>query len=258
MENNFFVKILKSKILRTLIAVILLSFVLLIFVSLYLRGITNHGQKVLTPSFKGLTVEEAQKLAEEKDIKILIIDSVFESYGEAGTVIDQTPHANFQIKEGRTIFITIKANGQKLVKLPNLTGSLIQVRSLIETAGLKIGKITFVKSDYNNLLLDYTINGENVAAQTLIAVGTKIDLVVGQEEGTEAIVPKFIGLKSTEVAYKAAEYSLNIGQMNYDNSVVSTQDTAMAIVWKQSIKPMSVVEYGLEIDLWLSINPPQN
>jgi len=258
MENNFFLKIFKSKILRSIIAVILLSFLILIIVSLNLRIFTHHGQKLFTPSFKGLTVEEALKLADEKDIKILVIDSVYESYGDAGTVIDQTPQANFMIKEGRTIFVTIKAKGQKLIKLPNLSGSLIQVRSLIETAGLKIGKITFVKSEYNNFVLDYSINGENIAAQTLIPVGTKIDLVVGQEEGTEAIVPKFIGLKSTEVAYKAAEYSLNIGELNFDNSVVSAKDTAMAVVWKQSVKPMTVVEYGLEIDLWLSINPPQN
>ncbi|MBN2891668.1 MAG: PASTA domain-containing protein [Bacteroidales bacterium] len=256
MATNFLKKIVKSKVLRHIVFAAIVALVVVVAVSFYLKSYTNHGQKIFTPSFKGLTVAEAQKLAQDKKIKIEVIDSVYEAYGEPGTVIDQTPKSNFMIKEGRNIFLTIKANGQKMVSMPNLRSvSLIQARSEIESNYLKIGKIDYQPSQFNDLVIEQLLNDEIIAPGTSLPAGTKIDLIVGKKQGSEAVVPKLIGLTADQASFKAAEYSLNIGQVNYDESVVSEQDKAEAVIWKQSLGVDRMVAYGEEIDIWLTIDP---
>ncbi len=254
---NFFSKIFKSKIFINLVIVSLLGLLLIFLSSVYLKIYTNHGQKMFTPSFKGLNIEEAKKLADDKDIKIEIIDSVYNAYGDPGTVIEQTPMANFMIKKGRTIFIVIKAKGEKIVEMPDLYAqSLIQARSLLETAGLSVGEITFKPTNNEaHLVLNWTHKGKYIEPGTKIPAGSKIDLVVAEEKGAVAVVPDLIGLSLNTATFKAAENYLNIGSINYDNTVISSKDTAEAVVWKQSINSGISTDYGQKISIWLTTDP---
>lgn len=256
MASNFFLKIMKSKILKNLVFAGLVGILAIFAVSIYLKSYTNHGEKIFTPSFKNLSLAEAQELADEKKIKITIIDSVYEAYGEPGSVIDQTPKANFMIKEGRNIFLTIKASSQKMVTMPELRSeSLIQARSLIESNSLNIGNIKYQPSEFNDLVIEQKVNGEVIKSGTTLPAGTKIDLIVGEKAGSEAIIPELEGLTKKDAAFKAAEYSLNIGKMNFDNTVITEQDTIEAVVWKQSHRVDMVVEPGTEIEIWLTTDP---
>lgn len=253
---NFISKFFKSKILRHLIFAGIVGVAIIFAVSIYLKSYTHHGQKIFTPSFTGLTIDEANDLAVDKKLKISVIDSVYDAYGEPGTVIDQTPKSNFMVKKGRTIFITVKAKGQKMVTMPNLHSiSLIQARSEIESNSLTIGNIKYQPSDFNDLVIEQLANGEIIAPGTSLPSGTKISLIVGQKQGAEAIVPDLTGITSENASFKAAEYSLNIGDVNYDNSVVTPKDKAQAVVYKQSINKNFMVEYGTEIDIWLTVEP---
>ncbi len=251
---SFIQKILKCRILKHGIIAVVSIFIVLFLVSIYLKAYTHHGEEIYTPSFKGMQLEEAQQLAAEKHVKIVVIDSVFEAYAQPGAVIDQTPKANFQVKEGRTIFVTIKARGQKIVTMPDLRSiSLIQARSEIETANLKIGQITYKASQYNDLVIEQKLNGEIIAPGTEIPAGTRIDLIVGKKQGVVAVVPDLKGLTRSDAEFKAAENSLNIGNVFYDDNVITTEDSATAVVYKQSVNPGIEVEYGAEVDIWLKV-----
>ncbi len=254
--TNFFSQILNSKIFKNLIFAVLLGIVVLSLTSFLLKIYTKHDQKIFTPSFKGLTVQEAETLAKEKKIRITVIDSVYEAYGQPGTVIDQTPKANFMIKQDRNIFLTIKSASKKIIKMPNLRSvSLIQARAEIESNSLKIGNIEYRPSDYHDLVIEQKTNDKIIEPGSEIEAGSEIDLIVGQSTGSEAIVPKLNGLTEMDASFRAAEYSLNIGNMNYDNTVITEQDSLEAVVWKQSHPVNSVVEPGTEIEIWLTTEP---
>ncbi len=213
---------------------------------------------MFTPSFTGLTIEEAEELAEAKKLKITIIDSVYESYSKPGTVIDQTPKPNLMIKKGRNIFLTIKARGQKIVSMPDLIyGSLIQARSLIESNSLRIGNITYRPSKFNDCVIEQLVDGEIIYAGDKLPAGSRIDLIVGSQNGGNAVVPDLVGLSQSEAEFKAAEYSLNIGETIFDESVITSEDSVKAVIWKQSVKRNSSVSPGTSIDLWLSTEPEQ-
>jgi len=243
--------IFKSPILKNLILAIVLVFVVLIILSLYLKSYTHHGKEIFTPSFKGMNIAEAQELANEKDLKIVIIDSLYSDYANPGEVMDQTPKANFKVKKGRTIFVTIRAYSQKMVKMPFVIArSLIQARSMIETAGLRIGQITYVKSD-QEYVKQQLYQGKEIEEGIEIPEGSVIDLVVGSKQGSVAYVPDLLNLTEKDASFKLAEYSLNIGNIIYDQNVITKADSLNATVYKQSINKDITVEPGTKIDIWL-------
>ncbi len=233
-----------------LIAIIMLS-------SVFLRVLTNHGEQIYTPSFIGFTIEKAEEIADDYDVKIEIIDSVFEAPGERGTIVDQTPPANFLIKTGRTIFLTKKSFNAKKVEMPQVVnGSLIQAKSELETYGLLVGKLIYKPSPYENLVLEQMYDGKPIAAKTLIDVGSTIDLVVGKsEDGNKAFAPDLSGMTKNEASFFAAENSLNLGVLIYDNTVKTTQDSLNAKIWKQNPAKDKELELGSDIDVWLTTNP---
>jgi len=80
----------KSKPLLKNFLLAFLSAILIVVVTLiWLNFYTNHGQKIETPSFLGLSIEEAEELANTYELR-LTIDSVYANK-QKKTVILQSP-----------------------------------------------------------------------------------------------------------------------------------------------------------------------
>ena len=252
--SEFLKKIIKSPITKNLVLAVTVIFIVLVGVSFYLKIYTHHNQKIFTPSFKGLKIDEAIKLAQQKNVKIKVIDSIFTPYASPGEILDQTPKTNFLIKKGRTIFVSIRSFKQKTTKVPDLRyKSLIQARAELETAGLRIGEIKYRESTYNNLVLEQMSNGKIIKPGTNVPEATKIDIIVGTQGNEKAIVPEMKGLTLKDAEFKAAEYSLNIGNISFDPNVISKADSLNATVYKQSIAPGNSVAQGTHIDIKLGL-----
>jgi beta-lactam-binding protein with PASTA domain len=254
--KDFFRFLISRKFLFNLVIAIGIFIFIIIFTTVFLRIFTNHGQKFSTPDFSGLTTEEALDLADDKNIRIEIIDSVFDAPGARGTIVDQTPPPDFLIKENRTIFLTLKALIPKRIEMPDLRNiSLIQAKSEIETYGLLIGELQYKPSTYENLVIEQLVGKEKILPGTIIDAGTEINLVIGKSQsGTKTAVPDVIGLTKNEASLIAAENSLNIGSLIYDKTVVSVQDTIKAKIWKQSPPKNRELPLGSEIDLWFTLD----
>ncbi len=245
-----------KKFIINIVASIVFVLIAIFGTLFFLKSFTNHGKQFFTPNFEGLTVPEAMRLAKEKKITVKITDSVFEAFGERGTIVDQTPTFNFLIKKGRTIFLTKKTVLARKISMPNLRNiSLIQAKSEIETRNLKIGKLDYQDSKYENLILEQICKGSVIAPGTMIETGTTIDLVVGRSnDKTITSVPNIVGLTKEDGALLAAEFFLNIGSKIYDESVVTKQDTSNALIWKHSPKKNWKADLGDDIDIWLTVD----
>ncbi len=158
-----------------IISVILLS-------SLYLKVYTRHNQSILTPAFEGRTLGEAQKIAKQKGLHLVVIDSIYEGVGKPGTIVDQTPPTNFKVKKGRTIFVTIKAYSPKMIAVPDVTQiSLTQAEYDLKRLGLDVGKkIIKPSANFDNLVLAMMYNGDTLQPGVKLPQGTKIDLIVAK------------------------------------------------------------------------------
>src|SRR5688572_2587033 len=89
-------------------------------VFLFLSSYTLHGETIAVPKLEGLPLDTAKQTLEEKKLKMIVVDSVFNDEVPGGTVIDQNPSEGFKVKLNRTVYLTINSFNPPMVKMPNL------------------------------------------------------------------------------------------------------------------------------------------
>ena len=111
--------------------------------------ITRHNKELEVPSFAGLSVEDAQVLAQQNHLRLEVTDSVHIIKMTPGVVYKQNPQVGSKVKKNRRILLTINANTPKMVKMPSLVGhSLRQAQSELAAQQLRVGKLIYEgKSD---------------------------------------------------------------------------------------------------------------
>jgi beta-lactam-binding protein with PASTA domain len=190
-------------------------------------------------------------------LRFEVEDSVYKAGKSAGTILMQHPVAGHEIKSGRVIYLTLVSSvpGQEIV--PKLTDiSLRQARVLLESKGFTVGKVEFIPSEFNDLVLDQKNNGIPVLPGSRLDNGAAIDLVVGRNiGGNETIIPDFTGMTMAEVFALLTAQQLQTGVVEYDSSVTSGADSLSARVVSQFPQADStlIVPAGSIINLVLSV-----
>lgn len=161
---------------------IAVTVVLIILTMLFLNIYTRHGSFIKAPNVTGMTIANMEKTILENDLEFVIIDSIYPSHKShiRGTVIDQEPKPNSKVKTGRKIYITVVAMMAEKVKMPELKDlTLRQATSILESYGLKVGKLTYAPDIAKNAVLNQKHKGKKIEAGTLIEKGSSIDLTLG-------------------------------------------------------------------------------
>ena len=256
-----FLRFLISKVfLKHLAIAVAITFLVMSGIFLFLRIYTRHGQALSVPNLKGMSLEEADSVLAARDLHMHIVDSVFNMNATRGSVTDQNPRAEFKVKEGRTIFITINAFNPEIIPMPNVEGvSLRQARAILETAGLKVGKLTYIPDIAINNVLKQKYRGNVIEEGDSVARGSEIDLVLGRGLSNEkTAAPELVGLLFSEARQRITDRYLNLGAVIYDRSFENADDTARAFVWKQ--RPVYdkdneiLVNLGSTVDVWVTVD----
>jgi len=145
--------------------------------------------------------------------------------------------------------LTIVAKLPERVLLPDLKDySVRQAVSLLETYGLKTGKLRFIQSDFENAVLGQIYNGDTIHADTMILKGSKIDLIVGKGR-SRMPVPFLIGMSKDEAIKALNIASLNAGMIQY----LDDMDPEHSRIYDQypSYKSEQLLEMGSRVDMWL-------
>lgn len=218
----------------------------------WLNGFTKHGESIAVPDFRGLNEEKARALSEENNLELVIVDSLYEIGKKPGTILDQDPAPKTNVKEGRSIYITLNASLPPKVKMPNLIDvSLRQAEAMLESYGLKVGRTTFKPDLAKNAVLEQLYKGVNITPGKEINKGAAIDLVLGNGEGTaEVPVPDLTGLTRGEANFVLKGSSLLLGNVRYDAGV---KDTLAATIYRQipAADESAVIAQGETIDIYL-------
>ncbi len=239
-----------------------ITIALLFSTNLILKVYTHHGESIAIPDLRGKSESEIARILDDLDLKYQITDSIFSAGIEPGTVVDQIPRPGYHVKENRTVFITLCAINPEKIPMPRLTDiSFRQAVNMLETAGLAIGEVEYVASEYENLVLDQKVNGTTIAPGTLIAKGSIVDLTIGQTgNGAIGTVPDLTGLTLKEARLTLGDAMLNVGSVIFDQTVRTHYDSIDATVWKQMPEANSQfrMEPGASIDIWLGKTTIQN
>ena len=243
--------------LKQIIISVIIVVAIVVIVLQQLKSYTHHGESYPVPDFTGLTIDEIEATAQQAKLKYEIIDSMHFDEANPGTVVEQVPEPGFRVKKNRIVFLTINSTVPEMVVLPKLTDiSFRQALGLMENCGLKPGKITYQPSEYNNLVLNVEQDSKVLKQNDIVQKGSSIDMVIGSNSGIQDTpLPNLTGMTYDEAESVLTSYMLNTGSLIYDGTIISSEDTLAAIIWKQYPgNNIKLVSLGTSIDLWLTLD----
>jgi len=206
------------------------------------------------PDFSSLQYNEVDDYAKQRDLKAVIIDSIYDNSKVKGSVVSQDPLPNSLVKQNRKIYLTIVSLSKEMIKMPDLKDlTLRQAVATLETYGLKSGTLTYIPHIAVNAVLKQEYRGREISKGTLIEKGSKINLVLGSGLKDEKITIPFLLGKSREEAINLLHAaSLNVGAEFFEEGATESK----AFVFKQ--RPVytehAYVNLGTTIDLWFKPN----
>lgn len=244
-------------LLNLFIAIVIVAGVALLTLN-RLKTYTHHGISYEVPNFTGMSIAEAQKVAQQNKIEVELIDSIYNKEVAPGAIVDQVPYAHKRVKEGRVIYLTINSTEAEKVTLPKLTDiSFRQARVLLERCGLILDSISYQPSEYNDLVLKVQQDSMEVFQGDQLTKGSMVDLIVGQSKGNmETNLPDLMSMFMDDAKATLESARLNLGVVIYDNTIETKDDSLNARIWRQipNAELVSKVRLGSSVDVWLTID----
>lgn len=237
-----------KNVLIAIAVVVTLAWISLIAIDYY----THHGDYEVVPDLRGSYVEEAEVVLAKQGLFVQIIDSVYVRNKKLGTIIDQIPGPNSNVKNNRAIYVIINSRQARQVTLPDVSDvSYRQADAMLQSIGLVVGSVEYQPSDYKDLVLEVKFKGRVVEAGSRIPEGSVVVLVVGNGLGAaQVVVPVLKGLGLEEGTEAISTSLLTIGAIEYD--VPPSKNEAEYIIYRQRPAAGSSVSAGTTIDIYLS------
>ena len=242
--------------INSIIAFIIL--LIIYFTVIYsLNSYTHHEEKISVPDFTELTFKDAQELAQQNQLKVLISDTTFSEETKRGLIAAQIPHMESVVKSGRTIYLTINSSNAEMITMPNFKGaSLRQAMADAKIYGLNIGELSYVPDIAKNNVLEQKINGKTIAQGTKVERGSFVDLILGMGLSNEKVfIPLLINKTILEADSMLRTKYLNTGAKFYDENIKTKDDSSLAVIYKQQPEPFGKnFKPGDFVDIWLTID----
>ncbi|MBQ8464176.1 MAG: PASTA domain-containing protein [Prevotella sp.] len=155
---------------------------------------TNHGEGVEVPDFIGKNYTRAIEVAEEKGLMLVANDSTYIKEMPAGCVVLQQPVSGSQVKEGRTIYVTINSLTLPRVAIPDLIDN-----SSYREAQAKLLALDFVVlppklvEGEKDWVYGIQCDGRSLASGDLVAKESHLTLLIGNGlVGEEADMDEYL------------------------------------------------------------------
>lgn len=218
---------------------------------------TRHGARRTLPELTGIHLVEAEALAKEHDLELIVNDSLFVPAYEGGIVLAQLPAKGVEVKPGRKVYITINSFSEKMVPLPYVAGrSLRQAKNMLEIAGLEIKELIYRADMATNYVLEQHYKGEHITSKSklMAEAGSGVTLYVGVEGGYgTAYLPQVVGQSERDAKSRLWESGFNIGEVHYDEGI-NLLNRKDAHVYKQSPALGTVQQLGTKVSIWLTLD----
>ncbi len=240
----------KRSVWLKLILFIIPMILLFILMSFLGRQIYNNhfvSEDVEVPGLIGLYEEEANRVLEEKNLALNVLERKH-SNQEEGRIIYQDPAEGMKIKPYSVVKVIVSLGPQTVV-VPNVVGySQREAEITIENAGLRLGQHEYIDSD----LPKGTVVRQSIEPDTEVVDGTEIVLVISKGPKIELVqVGEYIGLKEDIARQLIDNDNLNVGKVTKEYN----DEYNEGLVFKQSPNHGDTVEKGTKIDIWVSLGP---
>ena len=166
-----------------LIAMMAVVILLLFGVLKWLDVYTRHGEAVVVPDVKGMTVGEAEMLLRNHGLVCVVSDSNYVKNNPAGSILELNPSAGQKVKEGRTIYLTINTLDVPLRLVPDVAdnSSVRQAQAKILAAGFKLSENELISGE-KDWVYGVKYKGRQLNMGDKVPVGATLTLLVGDGE----------------------------------------------------------------------------
>lgn len=233
----------------TLVCILVLCMVLL-------NVFTEHSKTFQVPDLKGLSLADAEKLAEKSGVVVVVNDEIYQPQMAPGSVLEQTPDAGQLVKEGRKVFVIINANSAKIVSAPDVIGlSSKQARAIIDGRGFVLEKIEYVQDAAYNNVLDLICKGRSLRKGDKIPEGSALKLVLGiQDVEEQTMVPDVVGKRYLQARTLLFEAGLNMSVSKESGTKPESTQDDWYVVAQDPVAADSVVTlvYGSVVNVRVS------
>jgi serine/threonine protein kinase len=205
--------------------------------------------EVVVPNLIGKDLTEARELLKQQNLKVKVINQLYNSDYPINKIISQTPPAG-QRKKVETEIEVIVSKGPTLVKVPNLNGkNKVEAELALEEVGLKLGEIV---KDYQENAAEGTVIKQMPEANTQIEKGASVSITINtQKTGNIVNVPNFIGRPLEEVRAELEGLGLFFnGATNQASDIY-----AAGIILDQNPVPYDKVPAGTALSFIVSSGP---
>lgn len=207
---NFLTK--RAFYINLLIAIALV--VIIIEVAFFsLKGYTRHGEEIVVPNFVGLNCDSILEQCKD-DFNFVMLDSVYTKNLPEGSIYQQDPLPNSNVKKGRNLYYVKVSEAPERVVMPNLKNlSLRQAMVALRANGLTVSELEFVDHFARNAIVEQEFKGEVIEPGTELVKGSSIKLKVGYgRDDVRTHLPNLLAARKSDVRNILHEASLNIGR----------------------------------------------
>jgi beta-lactam-binding protein with PASTA domain len=218
---------------KILVKILAVYIVLGISVWLFLAWYTDHGEQISVPDLSGMSIEQATAALDERELTLLVVDSIYDRKGKGGLVVSQEPKAESKVKDGRQIFVTVyrKLPPQETINIEE--GDFAQVAIIkLKNKGIDYTAKEVPNNSMVGAVLSITHKGKRLKPGDKIGRGEKVVLSIGVSTQTDVRIPNLKGMSYTSAM--AVLDSLNLlGQAFFMYDVQSSSDSAVGRVCDQ-------------------------
>lgn len=178
------------------------------------------------PNVVGKQVIVAKHILEDNHLRVSVSE-VSNPDVPAGQVISQSPEANEQVKEQRTVHLVV-SKGVGDITMPDITGmTLDQARTRLKSLGLVIGKITTASDDSKE---DGVILMQSPPGDSKVTKGATVDVTVNRVKSKKVELPNLVGMTVKDAKDALTSLGLNVGAISGagDDTAVITQQSPEA------------------------------
>lgn len=224
-----------------------------------LRMYTNHNESMQVDNYIGMDVEDAQRKIRKKDFEI----EIKEIFGQpANEVTMQYPDPMSRVKEGRTIYLTVKNGQMDEVEIPDFSNmdNFDTYKKHLVARGLYFT----VEEQFNAKLSDNTVlnvvykgkklSGLDLRRGVKAFVGDTVKCIVTTRYSPTVTIPNLVCQNYEGATFLLESHKLVIGRVFGE-----VADRNSAYVWKQdpAFAPGQQIQKGRQIDIYLTDDYPE-
>jgi eukaryotic-like serine/threonine-protein kinase len=245
---------------KSTIRIVLIYIVVLASTWFGLMWYTDHGEYISVPDLHEMTLDEAIATLEERDLEYLVIDSLYDKKAKPGTVIEQSPAPESQVKEGRQVFLTVYRQTRPMERLGVKEGDFAAVAFIkLHNKGIEFDTLYEDNNVFVGSIIRLVYGGKRVGPESLVPRGERVQLVIGRAATSKIMVPDLHGKTCLEAESILDTLGLVCNcRFEGGGSVPTTQDSVTFRVCRQDppFDPLSPGSFpGRIVDLWLYNEP---